>query len=181
MTAGSRSRRVLSTRHDDAVPVTIRRVRIGDGPVLRAIRLRALAESPDAFTSTFAAVTALPDAEWDDRATRGATGAETATFLAFTDVVVGMVVGMSGTDDRDRGDQVELLALWVAPEVRRAGVARALVGSVISWANSAGFAEVVLSVKPGNRAARRLYAAAGFTETSRRDSDGLVRMVRSGT
>jgi hypothetical protein len=55
-----------------SVDVTVRRVRADEGPVLKAIRLAALLESPSAFGSTHAAEVDQPDDDWTSRASLGA-------------------------------------------------------------------------------------------------------------
>ena len=54
--------------------VHIRTIRCDEGPALRAIRLRALAESPSAFGSTLAATAAMSMEEWARRAEQHAAG-----------------------------------------------------------------------------------------------------------
>jgi len=50
----------------------IRRIRADEGLRLKALRLRALADSPMAFGSTLAREQAYPDALWHERAATGA-------------------------------------------------------------------------------------------------------------
>jgi [ribosomal protein S18]-alanine N-acetyltransferase len=58
----------------------------------------------------------------------------------------------------------ELLNLAVAPEFRRQGIGRALVGAWLERAPGA----VYLEVRPSNRAARLFYKSLGFEEVSMR-------------
>lgn len=131
--------------------------------MLRSIRLAALREAPSAFGSTFEAEVALTDADWADRARRGAEGVQTATFFACdADEVVGLVVALR---DHPRSRDVELVSMWTAPSARRQGAARALVGAVIEWATATSATAVHLWVTRGNDPAQRLYTAMGFSET----------------
>jgi len=54
------------------VPISVRRVRAGEWRALRALRLRALAEAPNAFGSTLARESAFPDDTWRERAAAAA-------------------------------------------------------------------------------------------------------------
>jgi ribosomal protein S18 acetylase RimI-like enzyme len=64
-------------------PARVRRVRADEGPLLRAVRLRALADTPLAFGSTHAREAAYPPEWWERWARESAAGARQATFLAI--------------------------------------------------------------------------------------------------
>lgn len=65
-------------------------------------------------------------------------------------------------------DQGELGNVAVAPEARRNGLARALVGRVLERAAARGVRELFLEVRPSNAGARRLYESYGFVAVGRR-------------
>jgi ribosomal protein S18 acetylase RimI-like enzyme len=52
--------------------------------------------------------------------------------------------------------------MWVAPEVRRTGVGKALVDRVIEWAQANGISRVLLDVADMNTPAIALYDLKGF-------------------
>lgn len=145
----------------DPDPVTdIGRIRPDDWPVLRAVRLAALTDSPSAFGSTLERELAFDDNAWQSRAAASAAGVERATFLARSgDEVVGIVGGFV------EGDAVELVSMWVAPAARGTGLGRRLVARVIDWAGEVRAERVDLWVVRGNDAAQRLYEATGFAVT----------------
>jgi GNAT superfamily N-acetyltransferase len=60
-------------------------------------------------------------------------------------------------------------SMWVAPEVRRRGVALALLSAVEDWIRSAGGREAQLSVVESVVPARELYARAGYVPDGRRE------------
>lgn len=62
-----------------------------------------------------------------------------------------------------RLEHVAVLTLAVAPEARRRGAARALLGAGYAWCRRAGVLKVALHVRAGNLAAIRLYESEGFT------------------
>jgi len=144
----------------------IRQIRAGDGPQLKAIRLRALAEAPDAFGQTFAQASSLDADEYEARARIAAEGQERAFFVAETsgDEWVGMIAG------HDQGARVALLSMWVAPSHRRFGVGRRLVRTLLEWAEPKSAREVYLFVTDGNDPARALYASMGFAPSGKVDA-----------
>jgi GNAT superfamily N-acetyltransferase len=64
------------------------------------------------------------------------------------------------------GNAWSIRDLYVVPQRRRGGVARALVHYVIDGARAAGAYRVSLQTEAGNTAALRLYTAAGFQPVS---------------
>lgn len=68
----------------------------------------------------------------------------------------------------DLGGECEILALGVVPELRRAGIGSALLGSIREEARRRGARQVFLEVAADNIAARALYAAQGFCQIGRR-------------
>jgi ribosomal protein S18 acetylase RimI-like enzyme len=141
----------------------VRRIREDEGPLLREVRLAALADAPSAFASTFDAEAQFTDELWGGRAGGGAAGPDLATFLAERD---GEVVGLvSGYHPDPAPTTVELVSMWIAPAARRAGVGRALVAALVDWAADSGASAVELWVTRGNDAAQRLYEGTGFRTT----------------
>jgi ribosomal protein S18 acetylase RimI-like enzyme len=127
------------------------------------VRLTALADSPSAFGSSFAAEADQPDEYWEARAVQGAAGERSATFFA---VVAGSVVGLvAGYRPDAAGHSVELVSMWVSPAHRRARLAAELVDAVVGWAGETGATTVDLWVTRGNDAAVRLYETQGFRMT----------------
>jgi ribosomal protein S18 acetylase RimI-like enzyme len=145
------------------VGAVVRRIRADEGDVLRTIRLEALADSPSAFGSSFAAEVDQPAEYWASRAQLGAAGERSVTLFAVVD---GSVVGLVAAYRPDvAGQSVELVSMWVSPARRRAGIAAGLADAVVRWAHDGGATAVELWVTRGNDAAVRLYKAAGFRMT----------------
>jgi [ribosomal protein S18]-alanine N-acetyltransferase len=76
--------------------------------------------------------------------------------LALVDDAGGLIVM------RVAADEAEILTLAVAPDVRRRGIARALVDAGCTAARAAGAVKVFLEVAARNAGARALYETAGF-------------------
>jgi ribosomal protein S18 acetylase RimI-like enzyme len=147
--------------------VRVRRLQADEWETLRELRLRALADAPEAFARTHAEEAAYPEALWRRRA---AGGPDAVTFVADAGEPPGVglaTVLLEGPDDVGprRG---HLVGMWVDPACRRQGVARGLIDQAAGWARARGAAELVLWVVDRNAAARRLYERAGFRPTGHR-------------
>jgi GNAT superfamily N-acetyltransferase len=132
----------------------LERLGANDGLRLRAIRLRALLDAPDAFGSTYEEAVARTAESWSEQAS------ELPTFVA---VVNGLDVGMVRCA-RSEADPATawLISMWVAPDVRRGGVGGALVDAIIEWAQCHNVSRVLLDVADANQPAIALYARKGF-------------------
>jgi GNAT superfamily N-acetyltransferase len=145
----------------------IRRIRADEGPRLRALRLRALADAPLAFGSTLTREAAFTDAAWQERARRGASGAEGVTFVAELEGQwVGIATGLPV--DPDEPDDPRPV----------------LVDAVVGWARERGAEGLCLWVTATNASAIALYARCGFRNSGVRRSlphspaVAMLRMVR---
>jgi len=126
-----------------------------EGPRLRAIRLRALLDAPEAFGSTFEEATAWPAERWSKQLV------ELTTLVAVSEK--GLDVGLVRcAREEARIETAWLISMWVAPEVRRTGVGGVLVDAVIDWARSNGVNRLLLDVADNNVPAVALYARKGF-------------------
>jgi [ribosomal protein S18]-alanine N-acetyltransferase len=88
----------------------------------------------------------------DDEARSGDVAAE---LLGY---VVALVVGA----------EAEIADLAVAPEARRMGIGRALIGRVLAELEEDGVRAVYLEVRESNHVARTLYESSGFGSIGRR-------------
>jgi len=151
-----------------AIPAfSIRRFTADEWPAYRTIRLRALADAPDAFGSTLAAEEALAPETWAARLARGATSDIDRALAAE---INGLLVGLAwAKEDGDDPAIVNLFQMWVAPEARGQGVAGALLGEALRWARERGAQAMQLGVTCTNTSAVRLYERAGFVEAGVRE------------
>ncbi len=128
---------------------------------VRDVRLRALADAPDAFSVTVDQARSVPEAGWRDQCAR----TDAVTFLA---TVHGTDVGMAiGAPHHNVVGDAALYSLWVAPAARGTGVSERLIDAVVTWACEAGHRHVRLDVGDHNAAAIALYARCGFLPTGR--------------
>jgi ribosomal protein S18 acetylase RimI-like enzyme len=138
----------------------VTRVEPTDWQVIRALRLRALQVDRSSFQSTYEGEAAYSEQQWRDWAAGDAAGDEYATFIAREgEHAVGMV---GAYRDETNPRLFHIFAMWVAPEVRRAGIGRLLLGEIEDWIRSRGGSSAHLSVTTGASAARRLYEGAGY-------------------
>jgi len=143
--------------------MNIRRICPGEGGRLRAIRLTALRDAPEAFGETVEEADKLSDDEYEARARAGAEGRTGVFLVAETDrhEWVGMVGGL------DVGRRLELVSMWVAPTHRRRGLARSLIRALLDWASARGVPDVHLFVGDFNEPAKALYSSMGFVPSGR--------------
>jgi len=128
---------------------------------LRALRLRALADSPTAFGSTLEREEQFPEDVWHERAAGGAAGIDRVTFVAEHE---GRWVGLA-TCLTDEPDGPLLVGMFVDASERRRQVGRTLVEVVMSWVRARGDARLSLWVTSTNTPAISLYERCGFQAT----------------
>jgi ribosomal protein S18 acetylase RimI-like enzyme len=149
--------------------IRIRQVVADDWRVWRGLRLDALGESPQAFSSTLAQWQGEGDTEqrW-----RGRLQSVPLNLIADQDrVAVGMVSAML------EGDAAELISLWVSPGARGAGVGDALIEALLQWSLAVGLARVTLRVMEGNEYAVALYRRHGFVDAGPVESAGPEELM----
>jgi ribosomal protein S18 acetylase RimI-like enzyme len=145
--------------------IEVRRVRAADWQTLREVRLRALADAPNAFGTVHSEAQARPDEWWRDWAERSASSSEQAMFLAWDDDEAVGIAGIFGDAGR-----FDVISMWTDPACRGRGVAGSLLEAALAFAKDT---PVFLSVTENNDVARRLYERRGFVAT------GLVEPLRS--
>jgi ribosomal protein S18 acetylase RimI-like enzyme len=143
----------------------IRRIRTDEVEVYKAFRLRALQDSPDAFSDSYALAIARPPELWKERVEQTSAGVTTVLMVA-SDAESDAWLGMTGCYIENPGSgEALVVSVWVAPEARRQRLARRLLDGVVEWAQSRGVTRLTLWVTMTNHRARSLYDSAGFTPT----------------
>jgi ribosomal protein S18 acetylase RimI-like enzyme len=135
----------------------VRRICPDDWEILRDVRLRALAESPDAFGSTLEREQAFTEADWRRRASESV-----VVVLDPGPVSVGGVFDNEGV--------VHVWGMWTEPDHRRRGHARAILDTLIPADRP-----VQLHVNVANLGARTAYEHYGFVST------GVLEPLRPGS
>ncbi|MFG2195930.1 GNAT family N-acetyltransferase [Streptomyces sp. NPDC048639] len=157
----------------------IRAVRPEDWPKCKELRLAALRDpmASIAFLETYVQAAAKPDEHWRERAAGSRGLLRTRQFVAeepdgrWTGSVTALVE-RAGADTVFGGmpeaDQTHLVGVFVRPERRGTGIARALLESAVAWSWSLDEPRVTrvrLYVHEHNTRARACYEKAGFTVT----------------
>ena len=145
-------------------PERIRQVTRKEWERVRELRLRALADAPDAFGSTLERERSLGRPEW----IAWIEGWEEATNVMFVaerdEGWIGMAVGSRTGDE----DHAHLYGMWVDPMWRGTGVGARLVESVLRSARPWGARWVGLGVTEINDGAAGFYEHLGFADTGER-------------
>jgi RimJ/RimL family protein N-acetyltransferase len=140
----------------------IRRLIPSDAVAFQAFRLAALQEAPSAFGSSFEEENDFPASTIEGRL---AIKPDRGPFGTFErENLIGLVA--LGRENMSKLSHKALIwGMYVAPEFRGKGVARALLDEVLALARSVPeITQVNLAVNANNTAAIHLYTSAGFKE-----------------
>lgn len=147
--------------------IRVHRLEAGEGPRLRAIRLRALARNPEAFYSTLAREEAFPETRWSERLADPAS----ASFVLVQDGReaeddLGLAACHPSNDaERVGTGAYGLTAMWLDARVRGSGAGDRLVGAAVAHARAMDATALLLWVARANDRAIRFYARHGFRST----------------
>ncbi|HEV2011968.1 MAG TPA: GNAT family N-acetyltransferase [Candidatus Limnocylindria bacterium] len=159
--------------------IFVRRVRADEWEALHDLRLRALTDAPEAFSTTLAEAERRSAAEWQAAAERGARGDRHCTFVADdANRLVGMVT-VYLPEPAVPDAFPSLIRMWVDPAVRRSGVGTQLVRAVLVWATERGASAVRLQVNASDPRPIGFSEALGFRDTGRREPLLPERDVRA--
>lgn len=135
--------------------------------IYKDLRLRALADSPDAFGRTLAEEKSRTDDIWRKRINEGAVSGRDLPLLAELD---GEPIGLAwGHFEETDPGIAHLYQVWVAPAFRRLGLGQMMLEAVVSWAKEKNTKRLELNVTCGDGSAMRLYVRAGFKPSGRRE------------
>lgn len=140
--------------------MSIEQLSMKDWQRLRNLRIRSIADSPDAFGSSLEEVHQRSRAQWQ------ADLVEMATFVATRD---GHDVGLARGFLHALEPDAWLRSMWVAPEYRGHHIGEALSKCVIDWAIAQGCSRLLLDVADRNVHAIALYERLGFIATGETD------------
>jgi RimJ/RimL family protein N-acetyltransferase len=137
--------------------IDLRRLAPDDAALYRDIRLEALADSPDAFSSTWEAEEGHPLELFAERL------ADAFVLGAFSGPYLVGIAGFRVQPGPKHWHKGMLFGMYVRPDHRAAGTGRTLVEAIIDHARRR--VELLqLFVVSDNLAARRLYESLGFVE-----------------
>lgn len=127
---------------------------------MRAIRLAALSDSPDAFGARYEDEAQKPVSEFEQTAIEHAESESSTTFLAKES---GAAIGQIGAFFQKPTGRAFICAMWVSPEVRRKEVGSRLVNMAHHWLQDRGADEIYAWVTDTNIAAQQFYRRLGFS------------------
>jgi ribosomal protein S18 acetylase RimI-like enzyme len=140
--------------------VVIRRADADEWRLVRAGRLRSLAEDPLSFGTTHAEAAVHDDDYWIAYTREHASSPDRALFVASTQSgIVGIVRAVR---DPDEETLFGIYSFWVAPEARGRRIGTRLLEAAEAWAQARGAKRLELAVSDVSAAARRVYERAGY-------------------
>ena len=138
---------------------SIRRLVAADAAAFRALRLKGVHDHPDIFTASYADWD-VPLETYHERLAGshvvGAFDDETSALLGHALLATHVPISPK------LRHKVELWSVYVLPEARRRGIARALTAHMIDAARTLGFAWLKLQVAAHNTSAKAMYDSLGF-------------------
>lgn len=136
----------------------IRRLDPLDAPAYRVLRLRALGEYPEAFTSSYEEEE-RKGIEWYEQRL----GDPLQLFWgAFDEEQLGGMVGLERKARLREQHKATVIGMYVAQEHAGQGVGKLLCDSLLAEAKAMGLELLVLTVTEGNAQAHKLYESLGF-------------------
>jgi len=143
--------------------MNIRLLNPDDAEAYWSLRLFALQESPDAFSSTWEEAVNRPDPLEQTRE-RLHPDNRSFTMGAFQEERLVGVVTIVREQQMKLRHKANLYAMYVLPDMRGKGVAKELIRQAIQHAQTLmeGLEQINLTVNAHNRPARNLYASLGF-------------------
>jgi ribosomal protein S18 acetylase RimI-like enzyme len=138
----------------------IRQLTEADVEIYRALRLYCLREAPHAFTNSYEEFSQRPL----DSIAQQLRGQENFILGAFEDEQLAGMVGFYRETALKLRHKGNIVSLYVRPEYRTRGLARALLVEAIARARRLpDFKQLLLGVVVTQTTAKRLYESLGFT------------------
>ena len=146
--------------------LSIRPLRTDEWALLRALRMRALTDAPDAFAQTIGEFQGEPETYWQQLA-KNLRLSHHEFFIAFlNEEPIGITYGHLEAADRH---VAQVGSMWVSPMARGKGIGKQLLHRAMSWATAQGVQRIKLWVTAGNSPAMKLYQSSGFVPTGKTD------------
>ena len=133
----------------------------GEWPLLKRLRVAALADTPDAFGPTVEDARSRPDDYWQTWASRLDPDRGLGLFVLSIDGEPSGLVSAT----KDRAGVGHIGAMWVAPAARGQHLGSRLLDGALDFLVQSGCRTIELSVTEGNDAPISLYRSRGFALT----------------
>ena len=142
--------------------VAIRSPREEDVPAYRALRLQALHDHPEAFSSDYAVNLARPLTYWADRLDPKITDKTVMIYFADHDRQLVGMCGVAREDSPKIQHNASIISMYVQPDWRGLHIGAGLITACLDWARARGANIARLTVVSTNSAAIRCYTRCGF-------------------
>ena len=143
--------------------MVIRQLTETDTALFRVLRLRALRESPHAFTNSYEEFSEQPLESIAQRFRDQVNSRVNFTLGAFQDDQLVGIVGFYRETALKIQHKGSIVSMYVQPEFRSQGIARALLTEAIDRARRLpGLTQLLLGVMETQTTAKRLYESLGF-------------------
>jgi len=140
--------------------IIIRPAQVGDTQAFRALRLEALQNHPEAFSSDFEMNVRHPPTYWEKRL-RSLGKEDMLYFAAHDNNLIGMCGIYQGNSPKTWHNG-NLWGVYVRPQWRGIKIAEALIQKCVEWGQKHGIKIYKLGVVATNLPAIRCYARCGF-------------------
>ena len=142
--------------------VTIRCAREEDASAYRDLRLEALRNHPEAFSSDYAENLAKPMTFWTERLKSGGPDGGVTIYFAMADQQLVGMCGIACTNSPKVRHSATIVGMYVRPDWRGLRIGEGLVAACLGWARTQDVRIVKLAVVTTNAAAIRCYARCDF-------------------
>ena len=142
--------------------ITIRVATAEDALAYRDLRLEALRDHPDAFSSDYAENLAKPMSFWTDRLDPERPDRTVMTYFAVHEQQLIGTCGIARPHSPKVRHSADIVGMYVKPAWRGLRIAGVLVNTCLDWARTHGVATVKLAVVTTHSGAIRCYARCGF-------------------
>jgi RimJ/RimL family protein N-acetyltransferase len=142
--------------------ITIRPLEVAEWPQLRDLRLRALEDTPGAFSATYDEAVRRSETEWRAMLT----DPTRRVFGLFDgDTMIGITGVLTSREDSS-GQTAVLVMSYIVREYRGRGLSRMLYEARLAWARAhPKLNRIVVSHRESNEASRRANQRHGFVPT----------------
>ena len=140
-------------------------IRLGteeDAPAYRDLRLEALHNHPEAFSSDYETALAKPMSYWTERLRFHNTSDGVMLYFAVHDELLIGMCGITHTDAPKQKHSAYIVSMYVRPDWRGLRIAEELIDTCLDWGRHQGIKIVKLGVSATNTPAIRCYARCGF-------------------